>query len=78
MYERKCVTGNYENDGFSICSDPVMAIDFASPDEYILTASIMIKNGFRVFIPFQFISRRQKQEEYSWEYVKENRVDMNI
>lgn len=32
MYERKCVTGNYENDGFSICSDPVMAIDFASPE----------------------------------------------
>lgn len=30
-----------------------------------------------MFIPFQFISRRQKQEEYSWEYVKENRVDMN-
>ena len=33
MYERKCVTGNYENDGLPICSDPVVAMDFASPEE---------------------------------------------
>lgn len=52
-------------------------LDENSEDDCILTASKMTKNGFRDVIPFQF-SRRQKQEEYSWEYVKENRLDIKV
>lgn len=68
----------YSNkDGTDFNGVPWILEDINSKDECILTASKMIKNGFRDVIPFQFISRRQTQEEYSWEYVKENRVDMN-
>lgn len=64
-------------DGAGFNGLPWILDDINSKEECILIASKMISDGFLYVIPFQFISRRKKQEEYSWEYVKENRLDMN-
>lgn len=69
----------YSNkDGTDFNGTPWILEDINSKEECILIASKMITDGFLDVIPFQFMSRRQKQEEYSWGYVKENRLDAKI
>lgn len=68
----------YSNkDGTDFNGIPWILDDVNNKEECITTTFKMIDDGFLNVTPFQFNGRRQKQEEYSWEYVIENKLSMN-
>ncbi len=63
-------------DGGDFYGVPWILDDMNNKEECISKTLDMIADGFQSVIPFQFEHKRGKQEEFSWEYVKENKINL--
>jgi hypothetical protein len=77
--------GGYENmvyaiaysdkNGKDFCEKyPWLLDDFSSEYETKERADQLIKEGYKNVIPFRFEGKRKKNEEFTWEYVKEHQI----
>ena len=65
-----------EKDGRNFCGTlPWILDDFSSENECLENAQRLIKEGYMNVIPFHFESKRKKNEEFDWEYVRANRIE---
>lgn len=66
-----------DKDGRDFCdSKPWILDDFSNKADCLAETMRLIKDGFKNVIPFKFSERRKATDEFDWDYVRNNKIDI--
>ena len=63
-----------DKNGKDFSGIPWILDDLNNKEECLSKSEEMLQEGYINVIPFRFGKRRKKDEEFGWEYVKNNKV----